>query len=67
MPAWEHIATRRDRIRQAAALIVQAIAILAAAISLLLHAVRALVTAMVMDSRARPPRSAASRPRPGSR
>ena len=65
MPAWEHIATRRDRIRQAAALIVKAITILAAALSLLLNAVRALVTAIVMGSRARPARSAGRPADPG--
>jgi len=54
MPAWEHIATRQDRVRQAAALIIKAITILAAALSLLLNAVRALVTAVVMGGRARP-------------
>jgi hypothetical protein len=58
LPAWEQLATRQDRIRQAAALVVKAITILAAALSLLLNAVRALVTAMVMGSRARPVPSA---------
>jgi hypothetical protein len=56
MPAWEHIATRQDRIRQAAALIVKAIVVIAAAIRLLLSAVRALFTAVVVGGRARPAR-----------
>ena len=54
MPAWEHIATRQDRIRQAAVLIVEAIVVMAAAIRLLLSAVLALFTTLVMGSRARP-------------
>jgi multisubunit Na+/H+ antiporter MnhC subunit len=54
LPAWEHIATRRDRIRQAADLIGQAIALTAAAIGLLFTAVFALFTAIVMGGRARP-------------
>ena len=58
MPGWEQIATRLDRIRQAAALITNAIAVMAAAISLLLTAVLALFRAIVMGSRARPPESA---------
>jgi len=64
MPAWEQLATRRDRIRQAAALIVNAIAIMAAAIRLLFSAVLALVTAVVMG-RARTPQPAHQQARPG--
>jgi len=56
LPAWEHVATRKDRIRQAAALIVQAIAVMAAAIRLLLGAVLALFAAVVIGGRARPAR-----------
>jgi hypothetical protein len=55
MPAREHIATRLDRIRQAAALIVKAIAVTAAAIGFLVSAVIALFTAIVMGSRAGSP------------
>jgi Protein of unknown function (DUF3040) len=66
MPAWEHIATRQDRIRQAAALIVRAITIVAAALSLLLNAVRALAAAVVMGSRARPAHSARRPADPGT-
>ena len=65
MPAWEQLATRRDRIRQAAALIVNAIAIMAAAIHLLFSAVLALVTAVVMGGRACPPRRTHQQARPG--
>ena len=43
MPSWEQVPTRRDRIRQAAALTVQAITLAGAAIGLLLRAVLALV------------------------
>jgi hypothetical protein len=54
LPAWEHIATRQDRIGQAAALIVKAIVVIAAAIRLLLSAIRALFAAVVLGGRARP-------------
>src|SRR5215472_11952183 len=47
MPAWEQVPTRRDRIRQAAALTVQAITLAAAAIGLLLSAILALFIAAV--------------------
>jgi hypothetical protein len=53
LPAWEQLATRPDRIRQATALVVRAVTLLAAAISLLLNAVRALAAAVVMGGRAR--------------
>src|SRR5580704_3219459 len=66
LPAWEQLATRPDRIRQAVALTVKAVTLLAAAISLLLNAVRALVTAMVMGSRARPAPSARRPADPGT-
>jgi hypothetical protein len=52
LPSWEQFATRRDRIRQAAVLIVKAVTLLVAALVLLLDAVRG----------HRPP--ARSRPRP---
>ena len=45
MPSWEQVPTRRDRIRQAAALTVQAITLAAAAIGLLLSAILALLAA----------------------
>ena len=48
MPSWEQVPTRRDRIRQAAALTVQAITIAAAAIGLLLRAILALVLVLVI-------------------
>ena len=54
MPAWEHVATRQDRIRQAAALTVKAITMVATALSLLLNAIRSLVRAIVLGERARP-------------
>jgi hypothetical protein len=75
LPAWEQVATRQDRIRQAAALIVKAITVMAAAIRLLLSAVlamfaavRALFAAVVMGGRARPPRRTypQARPSPGA-
>ncbi len=43
MPAWEQVPTRRDRVRQAAALTVQAITLAAAAIGLLLSAILVLL------------------------
>src|SRR5712691_12428558 len=46
MPAWEQVPTRRDRVRQAAALTVQAVTLAAAAIGLLLSAVLALLIAV---------------------
>jgi hypothetical protein len=55
LPTWEQLATRPDRIRQAAALIVTAVTVLAAAIAHLLVAVRGLVSAIVMGDRARQP------------
>ena len=48
MPSWEQVPTRRDRIRQAAALPVQAIILAAAAIGLLLSAILALVLVLVI-------------------
>jgi hypothetical protein len=66
MPAWEQVATRQDRIQQAAALIIRAITILAAALSLLLNAFRALAAAVVMGSRARPAHSARRPADPGT-
>ena len=43
MPSWEQVPTRRDRVRQAAALTGQAVTLAAAAIGLLLSAILALV------------------------
>ena len=43
MPSWEQVPTRRDRVRQTAALAVQAVTLAAAAIGLLLSAILALV------------------------
>src|SRR5260370_1976537 len=39
MPSWEQVPTRRDRVRQAAALTVQAVTLAAAATGLLLSAI----------------------------
>jgi hypothetical protein len=68
MPAWEHLATRRDRIRQAAALIVEAITLMAAAISLLLAAIFTLFAAVVIGGRVRLPQRPReqARPSPGA-
>ena len=60
MPSWEQVPTRRDRVRQAAALTVQAVALAAAAVGLLLSAILALV--IVVAGR---PRPAAGAPPPG--
>ena len=62
LPTWEQLATRPDRIRQAAALIVTAITVLATAIAHLLVAVRGLASAVVMGDRARPPAPASPPP-----
>jgi hypothetical protein len=55
MPSWEQVLTRRDRIRQAAALTVAAITLLAAATGLLLGAILALLIVVVRCGHARPP------------
>jgi Protein of unknown function (DUF3040) len=56
MPAWEQVATRRDRIRQAAALIAETVSIIAGATVVLLRAVLALAVAAVgMQRRPRRP------------
>jgi Protein of unknown function (DUF3040) len=47
MPSWEQVSTRRDRVRQAAALTVQAVSLAAAAIGLLLSAILASVIVVV--------------------
>jgi hypothetical protein len=54
MPAREQIATRLDRIRQAAALIAKAVAVTAAAVGFLVSAVLALFTAIIAGSRSAP-------------
>ena len=59
MPAWEQVPTRRDRVRQAAALTVQAVTLAAAAIGLLLSAVLALLIVVAG------PRHRRRRPAPG--
>jgi hypothetical protein len=43
MPSWEQMPTRRDRVRQAAALTVQAVTLAAGAVGLLISAILALV------------------------
>jgi hypothetical protein len=65
MPAWEQVASRRDRIRQAAALIGETISILAAAIVVLLRAVTALAAAVVQGGRTPAPAQRRERTRPG--
>ena len=66
MPAWEHVSSGHDRIRQAAALIAETISLVAAAIVLLLRALLALVATVVPRGCARPPaqRRERARPRP---
>jgi hypothetical protein len=68
MPSWEHMDTRRDRIRQAAALIMEAIVLMAAAIRLLFGAVLTLLAAVVVGGRARLPLrpSQQAHPSPGA-
>ena len=60
MPSWEQVPTRRDRVRQAAALIVQAVTLAAAAIGLLLSAI--LVLLIVAGTRHGPRRLPAPGP-----
>ena len=55
MPAWERVPTRRDRVRQAAALTGQAAALAAAAIGLLLSAILALLLVVGTPHRHRLP------------
>ena len=66
MPAWEQLATRRDRVRQRAAQIAKAIAVVAAAVGLLASAVLALCTAIFIGSRARPPQPERQQTGPGT-
>ena len=61
MPAWEQVPTRRDRVRQAAALTVQAAALAAAAAGLLLSAILVLLLAAAGPR----PRRRRPAPRPG--
>ena len=55
MPAWEQVPSRKDRIRQAAALLTEAIAVVVAAISLLLRTVLVLASAAIPRHRRRLP------------
>src|SRR5260370_40647041 len=63
MPSWEQVPTRRDRVRQAAALTVQAGTLAAAATRALLRAILAWVL-VVAGPRPPPPRPAPQRTRP---
>ena len=67
MPSWEQVPTRRDRVRQAAALTVQAATLAAAAIGLLLSAILALLIAVGTRHRHRHrlPAPGPERTRPG--
>jgi len=55
MPAWERVSSRKDRIRQAVALLIEAITVVAAAISLLLRTVLVLASAAIPRQRPRLP------------
>ena len=55
MPAWEQVPSRKDRIRQAVALLIEAITVVAAAISLLLRTVLVLASAAIPRQRPRLP------------
>ncbi len=55
MPAWEQVPSRKDRIRQAAALLIEAITVVAAAINLLLRTVLVLASAAIPRHRPRLP------------
>ena len=65
MPAWEQVPTRRDRVRQAAALTVQAVTLAAAAVGLLLSAIFALVIVVAGPRRRRRPAPGPERSRRG--
>ena len=65
MPAQEQVSCRRDRIRQAAALIAETISVVAAAIFLFLRAVLALVTAVARAAAPGRPRKGANGHDPG--
>jgi hypothetical protein len=65
MPAWEQVPTRRDRVRQAAALTGQAVTLAAAAIGLLLSAILALLIAVGTRHRQRLPAPGPERTRRG--
>jgi hypothetical protein len=65
MPSWEQVTTRRDRVRQAAALTVQAVTLAAAAIGLLLSAILALVIVVGTRHRRRVPAPRPERTRRG--
>ena len=65
MPAWEQVPTRRDRVRQAAALTVQAVTLAAAAIGLLLSAILTLLIVAGARHRHRVPAPGPERTRRG--
>ena len=53
MPAWEQMPTRRDRVREAAALVMTALVTAAAAAGLMLRGLAALVAAVMIRPPAR--------------
>jgi len=65
MPAWEQVPTRRDRVRQAAALTVQAVTLAAAATGLLLTAILTLLIVAGARHRHRVPAPGPERTRRG--
>ena len=65
MPAWERVPSRKDRIRQAAALLIEAITVVAAAINLLLRTVLVLASAAIPRHRPRLPANKPERTRRG--
>jgi len=65
MPAWEQVPTRRDRVRQAAALTVQAVTLAAAATGLLLSAILTLLIVAGTRHRHRVPAPGPERTRRG--
>ena len=65
MPSWEQVPTRRDRVRQAAALTVQAVTLAAAATGLLLTAILTLLIVAGARHRHRVPAPGPERTRRG--
>jgi Protein of unknown function (DUF3040) len=64
MPAWEEVATRLDRLRQAAPLTAKAISVMVAAIGLLVSAIL-ILPALVVGGPARSPQPTHQQTQPG--
>jgi hypothetical protein len=65
MPPWEEVPTRRDRVRQAAALTAEVLTLIAVAMRFLLSAILPLLIVIARGSRVRPPARGQDRAGPG--